>query len=134
MGWHALSRWRFWHDIPIQDHIRFTIRDLVPWMFWTGIFCAIGWLIVGLPLTVKGERALQRPIRTVVICGIGGVAIILVPLVLWSIPEWQFRALLNLAALWFCGTAFVIAAVSALLYEFYLLAANRASARTPARK
>ncbi len=49
-AWHTYSRWRFWHGIPVRDHIQFTIHDLVPWMIWTGIFCGIGWFIVGLPL------------------------------------------------------------------------------------
>ena len=131
--WHALSSWRFWHGIPIGDHIRFTFRDLVPWMIWTGIFCGIGWFVVGLPLARKGDRALQKPIRRVVMAGLGGVAIMLVPLVLWSIPGWQFRDLLSLPSLWFCGIAFVIAAVAALLYECYLALANRVLARKASR-
>lgn len=98
-------------------------------MIWTGIFCAVGWLIVGLPLTLSGDRVLQTPIRSVVMAGLGGVAIMLVPLVLWSIPEWQFRGLLSSGSLWFCGTAFTMAVVAALLYECYLVLVNRASVR-----
>lgn len=124
-AWHAFLNWRFWHGIPTGDHIRFAIRDLVPWMIWTGIFCGIGWFVVGLPLALKGDRVFQKPIRIVVMAGIGGVAIILIPLIFWSIPEWQFEGLLSLASLWFCATAFVIAAIAALLYLGYLAMANR---------
>lgn len=50
----------------------------------------------------------------------------LLPLILWSIPEFQFKSLLSSASLWFCGIAFVIAAIAALLYECFLVLANRA--------
>jgi hypothetical protein len=59
-AWHAVSSWRFWHGIPIWDHIQFTIRDLIPWMIWTGIFCGIGWFVVGLPMALRGHRVLQN--------------------------------------------------------------------------
>lgn len=125
-AWHAFSSWRFWHSIPIRDHIRFTIRDLVPWAIWTGIFCGIGWLVVGLPLAIRGDRILQKPVRSVLLAGFGGAAVMLLPLILWSIPEFQFKSLLSSASLWFCGIAFVIAAIAALLYECFLVLANRA--------
>lgn len=94
-------------------------------MIWTGILCGIGWFVVGLPLALRGDRVLQKPIRTAVMAGVGGVAIILVPLILWSIPEWQFKSMLSLPALCFYGTAFVMAVIAALLYEGYLAMVNR---------
>ena len=99
----------------MRDHVQFTIRDLVPWMIWTGIFCGIGWFLVGLPLASRGDRVLQRPVSTAFIVGRGGAAIMLVPMLVWSIPELQFKSLLNPQSWWFWGIAAVIAAVASAL-------------------
>ena len=130
-AYHVYSSWRFWHGIPIGHRLHLTVHDLIPWMFWTGIFCMIGWITVGIPLILSGDRVLQKPVRSTIIVGISGAAIMLVPTLLWTIPEGQFTSLLNPESWGFCGIAFVIATVSALFYQLYLRLTNRlVSART----
>ena len=58
-------------------------HDLPFWLFWTGIFCLMGWVLVGLPLVKFSRYVLSKSLWLVIpLTGAAGAAILLVPTLL----------------------------------------------------
>lgn len=104
--WYAV--YNGWHDMPF-------------WLFWTGIFCVIGWLLVGLPVVKFSEHVRSKPLWLVILLtGAAGAAIMFVPTLLWTVGNEQTEGLLDPLAWAFCATAFCIAAVTMAFYRLFL--------------
>jgi hypothetical protein len=62
-----------------------SLRDgsvFLPWLVWSSIFFAAGWVLVGFPLIALGERATQLPLvllLLLVVGWFGGMALVLLP-------------------------------------------------------
>lgn len=67
------------------DHLG-SIRDIFSSMILTGVVYVTGWFVVGLPLALRGDRIFEKPIRTIVMAGIGGAATILIFLIVLFLP------------------------------------------------
>src|ERR1700674_3452347 len=97
-------------------------RAIFLWLFWATPFFVIGWILVGLPLTVLGDRILRisRPLLAVW-GGLGGALSMASPGIVVGIVEpaavhWD----LSQAALAWELMAFVIAAPTTVLYRVFL--------------
>lgn len=116
------------HGLPFLEHFRYLWHDTFVWLFWTGLFCVLGWLLVGLPVVKFSERVLRKPLwLVIVLTGAAGAAIMLVPTLLLTVGSGQAEGLLNPLSWSFCVTAFFMAAVTMAFYRLFLwLAASTA--------
>jgi hypothetical protein len=81
-------------------------RGIVLWLIWSTPFFVAGWIVVGLPLVVLGERTRRLPVIVLVaVAWVAGMALLLLPIVIvwWITPgghaavNWAFlRGWLNL--------------------------------------
>jgi hypothetical protein len=84
-------------------------RDRMSWLYWTGIFCLIAWLVVGLPLASSNldvSSSLRRLALATVVSGLVGILMIVL----------FFGFSLSTPFFVFGGLAFMTAAVSMLVY------------------
>ncbi len=105
---------------------------LAAWTIWGGSVCFVGWVLVGIPLVAAGDRIYRvRPAVLAFGVGLSGVLIMGLPYVVGLLTrDFGAEGHIVLAPglkFWkFEGSAFAIAAVSALLYRS-LLAKSQAS-------
>lgn len=95
---------------------------IVVWCIWGTAFFALGWVFVGLPLIVLGERI--RRVRYLLLAmagGLGGALVMALPAIVFGFSNspgvlWRY----SIVDLKWEGIAFVIAAPTTALYRLFL--------------
>ena len=95
---------------------------IAAWCIWGTGFFALGWVVVGLPLILLGERVRRTPYPLLVIAGgLGGAFAMALPAILFGVAtpaavHWK----ISFVDLRWEGIAFGIAAPVTALYRLFL--------------
>ncbi len=106
------------------------------WVIWGGGFCLLGWLLVGVPVVIAGDRILRvRPLILAFVVGFCGAVIVSFPYLV-CVAAALFRRVGPVVGfapsstlVKFEGSAFLIGATAALLYRGLLIRFHPAAAR-----
>lgn len=128
--YHILSSWNASNGTQLNTGFEWTSQDISFWFLWSGVFCGLGWLFVGLPIALTGRLLATNLAVSAFITGLLGVAAFLVPVLIQGFMFGGPGSSLGPALWWFCGTAFFTAAVTMIFYKLYVRLAERFNQRT----